>query len=397
MSTPPARASARAAAAARIAVALIFFANGFAFASWVPHIPSVQARLGLSPSLLGLALFGAAVGGLIAMPLTGALIGRWGSRPITLLGSLLFLVLVALPVRAPSLPQLILALVAFGAANGVMDVAMNAQGVFVEQRLGRPIMSSLHALFSLGSLAGAGLSVVALKAGLTPPAHVALSAGFGLLLIAGAARWLMPTSLEGAGSSGPSFVLPRGPLLLLGVMTFLILLTEGAMADWSAVYLRHSLSVSPELAGAGYAMFSVTMAAGRLAGDRLVTAFGPAPLLRLGGLLAATGLGTALALHQPLAALVGFGCMGLGLSNIIPLLFSAAGRTPGVSPSMAVAAVSTTGYGGFLAGPPLIGLVADWVGLPLALGLLAAFALLVAAGATIVRPQAAAESPHAAA
>ncbi len=371
--------------AGRIALSLIFFVNGFAFASWVPHIPTVQTRLGLDTGRLGLALLGAAVGALVAMPLTGALLVRWESHRVTLLSSLLFCALVGLPVHASGLASLTLALVAFGAANGAMDVAMNAQGVLVERRMGRPILSSLHAMFSLGGLAGAGGSVLALGAGLTPETHMALAAGLGLLVVGGTARWLLPVRSEEA--AGPTFVLPRGPLLLLGGMTFLILLTEGAMADWSAVYLRHSLGADSNVAGAGYAVFSLAMAAGRLTGDRLVVAFGPEPLVRLGGLLAAGGLGVALVLHHPLAAVLGFGCVGLGLSNIIPLLFSASGRIPGIASGLAIASVSTAGYGGFLAGPPLVGFLAAHTGLPPALGLLALFMALVALGAALVRPR----------
>jgi MFS family permease len=385
METPP-RHEERAVRAGRLAIAAIFFVNGFAFASWVPHIPTVQTRLGLDAGQLGLALLGVAVGALLAMPLAGVLAGRWGSHRVTLLGSLLFCGLVALPVHAPTLPGLVLSLVAFGAANGAMDVAMNAQGVFVERRMGRPILSSLHALFSLGGLAGAGGSMLALAAGLTPSVHMALAAGLGLAVVGGAARWLLPAPAERT-AAGPGFVLPRGPLLLLGGMAFLILLTEGAVADWSAVYLRHAVGADSHLAGAGYAFFSLAMAGGRLTGDRLVTALGPVPLLRGGSLLAAGGLGAALVLHHPLAAVLGFGCVGLGLANVIPVLFSSAGRTPGTAPGLAIAAVSTMGYGGLLAGPPLVGLVADHLGLPLALGLLVLCMALVAAGAALARPR----------
>jgi fucose permease len=165
------------------------------------------------------------------------------------------------------------------------------------------------------------------------------------------------------------------------MMAFLILMTEGAMADWSAVYLRQSLRAEAALAGAGYAVFSMAMATGRLTGDRLVRSFGPATLLRVGGSVSACAMGIALLLHSPLAAMIGFGCVGLGLSNMIPITFSAAGRTPGVAPGTAIAAVSTTGYGGFLAGPPLLGFVANLSGLPCAMGLLALFMAVIALSA----------------
>jgi fucose permease len=179
--------------------------------------------------------------------------------------------------------------------------------------------------------------------------------------------------------------LPRGSLLLLGLMGFGILMTEGAMADWTAVYLRNDLGLDAALAGAGFAVFSLAMAAGRLTGDRLVAATGPAVLVRGGATLAAFGLAGALVFHDPLAALIGFGCVGLGLANIVPILFSAAGRTPGVEPGTAIAAVTTSGYCGFLAGPPLVGFAADQIGLPAALGLLVGFMVLAALAGGVVR------------
>lgn len=368
----------------RAAIATIFFVNGFAFASWVPHIPAVQARLEIGADVLGLALLAVALGGLVAMPVTGGVLARWGSKRVTLVSSGLFCVLVALPVAAPSLALLALSLLAFGAANGAMDVAMNAHGVALERRLGRPVLSSLHALFSIGGLVGASGSVLALASGSTPAAHMIGAAALGLLLVGLASRRLDPFPAESAGS-GRSFVLPRGPLLVLGGMGFLVLLAEGAIADWSAVYLRSALAMDPELVGVGFAAFSMAMAAGRLSGDFLVGRWGPVAVVRAGGLLAAGGLGAALLLHDPVAGIVGFGCVGLGLSNIVPVLFSAAGRTPGIPSGTAIASMSTAGYGGFLAGPPLVGLLADRAGLPVALAFVVGFIGLVAAGARRVR------------
>jgi predicted MFS family arabinose efflux permease len=363
----------------RAAIATIFFVNGFAFASWVPHIPFVQARLALGPDLLGVALLAVALGGLITMPFTGALLARWGSDRVTLGASALFCGLVALPVRAPSLGLLALSLLAFGAANGAMDVAMNAHGVAIERRLGRPILSSLHALFSIGGLTGAGGSILALSSGWTPAGHMTAAAALALALVAIAARYL-DAPAEPA-TAGPSFVVPRGPLLVLGGMGFLVLFTEGAIADWSAVYLRNVVAADPALVGAGFAVFSLAMAIGRLMGDSLVRRWSPVTVLRAGGLLAAAGLATAVLLRDPLAAIIGFGGVGLGLSNVVPVLFSAAGRTPGIPSGTAIASMSTAGYGGFLAGPPVLGFVAQGAGLPLALGLLVIFMVTVSVGA----------------
>ncbi len=370
---------------ARAAVSTVFFINGFVFASWVPHIPTVQSRLGLSTSLLGLALLGVAAGALVAMPVTGALVSRWGSRFVTLVSALLLCALVVLPVRALDFPSLLLALVALGAANGSMDVAMNAHAVAVERRVGRTIMSSFHGLFSLGGQVGAGGSMLLLSRGMSPEAHMLGVAALGGAGVIACARFLLPASADGSGAAH-AFALPRGPLLVFGAAAFVVMMVEGAMADWSAVYLRQSLAAEAGLAGAGYAGFSLAMAIGRLTGDRLVSGLGPRVLLGAGALLAAGGLGAALLLHHPVAAIVGFGCVGLGLSNLVPVLFSAAGRVSAIPAAVGIAAVSTTGYGGFLVGPPLVGLLADWTRLPVALGLLVVLLGLIAAGARRVFP-----------
>lgn len=382
-SSTPSDPSAR---AARIAVSVIFFINGFGFASWVPHIPTVQTRLGLSPSHLGLALLAMAAGALASMPLSGAMVARFGSRAMTMGGSVLFCALVALPVRATDFVLLVASLLVLGAANGTMDVSMNAHAVAVEKRLGRPVMSSFHALYSLGGLAGSGSSILWLSLGLTPPVHMTGVAVLCLVSVLGASRFLLAEVPEEQGATGQAFMLPRGPVLTLGLLTFMVMMVEGGMADWSAVYLRQSLGAEVGLAGAGYAVFSLAMATGRLTGDWLTQGLGPATLLRVGGALATCGLGGALLLHHPVAALVGFGCVGLGLSNLVPVLFSAAGRMPGLSPGVGIAAVSTTGYGGFLVGPPLVGFLAEQTGLPLALGLFVLFLALVALNGARVRP-----------
>ena len=357
------------AAQARIAVAAIFLVNGTAFASWVPHIPTVQQKLGLSPGVLGLALLSIAVGSLVSMPVAGWLAARYGSRIVALSAGMLYCVVIPLPLLAPSL-TLVIALALFGVFNGAMDVSMNAHGVAVERQIGSPIMSSLHAMFSIGGILGAGAAVLLLPLGVTPIVHVGVTALLGLALMLATALFLLPHAAD-SGVGGPHFVLPRGRLLVLGAMGFFILMTEGAMGDWTAVYLRLDLGAGAGLAGAGFAVFSAAMAIGRLTGDRLVAAFGPVVMVGWGALLAAFGLGGALLLHDPAAAILGFGLVGLGLANVVPILFSAAGRTPGIAPGAAIAAVTTAGYSGFLAGPPMVGFAAEWIGLPGALGLLA--------------------------
>jgi MFS family permease len=356
----------RALRSSRLAVAGVFFLNGFGFASWVVRIPTVQEKLALSEGPLGVVLLGGVAGSLLAMPFAGWLVSRVGSRPVVATSA--FLTSLALPLLAfaPNMPLLVLAFVLLGITVGALDVSMNAQAVAVEKGYGRPIMSSFHAAFSLGGLAGAasGGSVASLGVGIAP--HLLGVAVLTAVATFPAYRALLPASTHVAGE-GPAFARPTRALAGLGVIAFCVLLGEGAMADWSAVYLSGTLETGPGFAAAGYAAFSLTMAAGRLIGDRLVQRLGPVTLVRSGGALAALGLGLSLAVGQPAVALVGFACAGAGFSIVFPVALSAAGRAKGVAPGPAIAAVSTAGYSGFLVGPPAIGFLAEAVGLGTAL------------------------------
>lgn len=368
---------------ARWAVAAVFLANGAAIGSWAPHIPLLKERLGLSPGLLGLALLAMAAGALIAMPLAGIVIARRGSAPVASVAGLLFCALLPLPVLAPGLTSLSLALVLFGAANGAMDVAMNAHGVAVERRLGRPVMSSFHAMYSLGGLVGAaagGALLIVMPAAIHAMATAVLLVA--VMVLAG--RHLLPGAAD-TGLSGSTFALPGRGTLALGLLAFLAYMSEGAILDWSAVYIRESLNAGTTLAAAGFAAFSATMALGRFFGDGLRARFGSSGLARASALLAAGGLGLGLVMTDPLAVVAGFACAGLGLSNIVPILFGAAGRARGQTPATAIAAVATLGYTGLLAGPALIGFVAEWTTLGLALGLLVLACAIIALSARAVR------------
>ena len=365
---------------ARLGVAAIFFLNGFGFASWVVRIPAVQEKLALSEGPLGIALLGAAVGLLISTPLAGWLVARLGSRPVVGVTALL-VSLVLLPLAlAPTLPLLVLANVAGGATAGALDVSMNAQAVEVEKRYARPIMSSFHAAFSFGGLAGAASGGLVASFGVGVLPHLAGVAALSAVAALAAYRLLLPVSTDASGSgeyASPAFARPTRGLLGLGVISFCVLLGEGAMADWSAVYLRGTLETGPGLAAAGYAAFSLTMAAGRLAGDRLTARLGSTRLVRAGAAVAAGGLGLALATGHPLITLFGFACVGAGFSIVFPIALSAAGRTTGTSAGPAIAAVSTAGYFGFLVGPPAIGFVAEVFGLGTALFIVVILSALI--------------------
>ncbi|MGH6895867.1 MAG: MFS transporter [Geminicoccaceae bacterium] len=363
---------------ARAGVAAVFFLNGFGYGGWVPRIAEIQAKLGASDGQLGLALFMAAVGALIAMPLAGAAAHRYGSRAVTAVTVALFGLSLPGLALAPDLIGLGLALLAAGAAGGALDVSMNAQGVAVEKRYWRPIMSSLHGMFSLGAMAGAGATglIAVLDVPLLP--HFAAIAG--LILVVGviACRPMLPAATEGA-AEGPGFARPSLGLLLPGIVALAALLSEGAMADWSAVYLSASLHAGTTMAAVAFAAFSMMMAAGRFSGDRLVARLGGDLVVRAGGALAAFGLGLTLVIGNAMVAVIGFGLVGAGLSCVFPVVLSAAARTPDLPPSAAIAAVCTVGYFGFLIGPPAIGGLAEVIGLPGALGLVVLLCTVIAA------------------
>ena len=389
--------------AARAAAALLFFMNGALFASWVSRIPAIQAARGLSHETLGFALFGVALGALVAMPLAGWGVTRWGSHRISQGTALGFCVSLPWLAVAPNAWWLGVALFGFGALHGALDVAMNAQAVAIEGRYGRPIMSSFHALWSLGGLTGSALGGVVAAGQIGPWMHFCVAA---LVLGGGTLLWAWPRLLDageveawansknqgpnskrsaGASKTTGLFWPPR-VLLALGAVAFCIMLGEGAMADWSAIFLRDNTGASEGLAAAGYAAFSIAMAGARFGGDALATRFGAVALVRAGSLLAAAGLTVALLGGRPMLALAGFAAVGAGFATIVPQVFSAAGRAAGVAPGPALAITTTVGYAGFLIGPPLIGFAAQHLGLRTALGLVVVMCAVAVALAPNVDP-----------
>lgn len=365
---------------ARWAIATVFFVNGLVIASWVPHIPAIKGRHALGDGEPGLVLLAMAAGSVLSLPAAGWLVGRLGSRAMTATAGVALCLALPMPVLSGSVALLSLSLALLGASNGVLDVSMNAHALSVERLYRHAIMSSFHAFFSLGGAVGATLAGVAMWLGIGDTAHVWGAAGISVVAVIAALRWLLPAGAE-ADRPAVVFGWPTRAVLFLGLLAFAGLLAEGAMADWSAVYLHDSLAASPAVAATGFAAFSLAMTAGRLAGDRIVGRLGAGPALRASGALAGAGLGAALLIDAPSAAIVGFALVGLGISNIIPVLFSSAGRVGEVAAGSALAAVATPGYLGFLSGPPLIGLAAEHVSLRAALGIVCAACALVAVGA----------------
>jgi HAD superfamily hydrolase (TIGR01509 family) len=352
----------------RIAITFVFFADGLLVGSWAARVPAVQRQADLTTSELGLALFAMSVGALLSMPVAGWFSERVGSRLVTIAGLVGGAAALVLASFAEGLGELAGALFAFGAGFGALNVAANAQALRLERQRGRSILSSFHAAFSTGGLVGAGLGAVAAGASIGPTAH------FGVLALTVAAATfigvrplLLPDTRD--VSRGPIVVRPPRALVVLGLLAFFTLLAEGAAVDWSASYLSHSLGATAAVAALGYTGFSLAMAASRLVGDRLNGTLGPAALARAGGLLAATGMTLALVVGSIPAGLAGFAAMGAGLGVVVPVLFRTAGSLPGVPAGLGLAAVSTIGWLGFLAGPPTIGLAAGGVGLRAALAI----------------------------
>jgi HAD superfamily hydrolase (TIGR01509 family) len=362
---------------ARVAITLLFLADGLLIGSWASRIPAVQRQTDLASSELGLALFAMSLGAVVAMPLAGWVGERVGSRPVAIVALVAMTVSLFLASLAAGLGALAAALLIFGASFGALNVAANAQGLALERRYERSILSSFHAAFSGGGLAGAGIGALVAGAGIEPRTHFgALGAALApTALVAG--RRLLATKADG-GARAPILVRPPRALLLLGAAAFFTLLAEGAAADWSAVYLSRSLGATAAVAALAYTGFSVAMATSRTVGDRLNDTLGPAALARGGGLLAAGGIALALVSGSSPAALVGFAAMGAGLGVVVPVLFRAAGSRPGVPAGVGIAAVSTLGWFGFLVGPAAIGSAAGIVGLRAALGIVVVATAMVA-------------------
>ena len=365
----------------RVSVSLIFLIHGLIIATWASRIPAFQARLHLSPAVLGRSLMMAAIGSVLAMPAAGWLIHKLGSLSIVIGSTLGFALALPLIAESNTVLTLSVALLFYGAMAGSMDVAMNTHAVMLEKLYQRHIMSSFHALFSLGGMAGAALGGFVASRAVPAGLHFWVS-GIALAGVSTFAFWWLPLpsapEVAGKVASGGGAITWSVTLGALALLAFSIMLVEGAIADWSAIYLRTSVLTGPGLAALGYAVFSGAMAAGRLTGDYLTGKLGRAHLVCYGALLAAAGLVCVVLFGNAGAALLGFACAGAGLATIIPNTFAAAGNIEGSAPGPSLAVVTTAGYVGFLAGPPLIGYVAQLSTLRAALWILVVLSALSA-------------------
>ncbi len=363
-----------------------FLVHGLIVSTWVSRIAGMKGALHLGDGTLGLSLLGAAIGSVTAIPISGALVTRYGSRRIALgtaVGFCLSLVPLAL---SNSLTLLVPALVFYGMMAGANDVAMNALAVGTERLLGTPTISRFHAMFSLGGILGASVGAAAAARGVSLTAQLLAGAAVTLIIVAVVSRLVVETRTETTHAHAR---LRRVPLALvaLSAIGFCIFLSEGAIADWTAVYLKQVLHAGAGMVPVGYAVFSATMALFRFIGDAITLRIGRAWTIRAGGSIAALGLAVVVAAHTPYAALAGFAMAGAGFSSIIPLVFAAGGRIPGVGEGAGVATVSGLGYLGFLVGPPAIGFISEASSLRAGLGLLVVLSVLAVALVGVVQRQ----------
>lgn len=371
----------------RSAVTAVFTVLGAAEGTWAARIPAIRAGLHLSPGLLGLALLGPALGCVLAMPATGAILASVAPRRMVRVGLLAVAGFLPLTTVATSAWQLFLILTGWGAGIGMVDVAMNTEAAAVQDQLGRRVMSVFHGAYSVGGLVGAGLGAIAAAAGVTARTSFVIAAiVMAVVGLAGAQAFAARPAPHVTDQPGRRSRWPKWSwaLVALGAMSFASFLGEGSASNWSAVYLHSSLGASPALAALGFTVFAAAMAVGRLSGDRLTNRFGPVRLVRASAALAAAGFGGALLVGHVWSGLAGYALLGGGLSVVVPLAFTAAAGLGRPGPNLAM--VTSCGYLGSMAGPPMIGGLAELTGLPAALGVVAILTAAIVLVAGSLRP-----------
>ena len=357
-------------------VALFFFVSGFGFATWASRIPTIQQQLHLNKEQLGAVLFALPVGLMGTLPVTGVLLSRFDSRRIMMIGAVLFNIMLCAIGFATHVWQLVLALFFFGVSRNLMNISVNAQSIGVQALYGRSIIARFHGIWSLAGMAAAGLGAGMVSFSISTAWH------FGIvgLLLTGLCVYAFPGSLRqqpAARERRPWFALPDRSLAKFGLISFASMACEGAMFDWSGIYFREAVHASRNVATLGFVVYMIAVTLGRLTGDRLANRFGIRTMLTYSGALIGAGLLMATFLPYVPTAGLGFILTGFGVSCVIPMIFSMAGRSAGMSSGSAIAAVSTVGYLGFLIVPPVVGYIAQHAGLPGAFGMLAAFGLSI--------------------
>jgi MFS family permease len=366
----------------RMSTRIAFLIAGLLMSAWAPLVPLVKARAGLDDGGLGLLLLGLGGGSLVAMPFAGYLTAHYGCRPVVIWATIVLCAALALLSTLVWLPGLVIAVIIFGASMGMLDCAMNIQSVIVEKNSGQALQSGFHGLYSVGGILGAGTMTALLTLGL----HPLIAALCIVATVLGALYKAAPAFLTyGTERGGPMFAVPRGIVLFLGALCFIVFLTEGAILDWSAVFLVSSRGLEPSIAGLGYASFAAAMTVGRLTGDAIVSKLGGVRVVALGGLCAAAGMIVSLGIDGWAASLIGYALVGAGCSNIVPVLFTAVGRQQRMPQAVAIPAVISMGYAGILIGPVFIGAVAHLSTLSFALGCVIVLLVFVSATARLLR------------
>ncbi|WP_343632242.1 MFS transporter [Roseateles sp.] len=362
------------------ALRIQFFVAGALFATWGVHVPTVKAHYGIGEQALAIAMLASGVGALIALSQAGRVIARFGPRLVAGAMGLCCAGAVSLLLTPGVYLGLVLILALFGATASLFDVAINAEATEIEHLSARPLMSGFHAMFSLGGMIGAGVGSALPLLGWTPATHLLVALGVAVLMVLGACAAML--KMRAGSEEKQPMSLPRGVLALIGTLAALGLIAEGAMYDWSVLFMKQERGSTASVSALGYASFSLAMALGRFGGDWVRARVAPIPLMTASGLLAAVGMALALLVPFEQAGLLGFALVGLGLSNVVPVLFSAAAKVPGVSAAHGIAAVSSLGYLGMMAGPPLIGMVAEHSSLTWGLASVVVFALFMALSAS---------------
>lgn len=372
-----------------LAVGLVFSSDSLLFGSWVSHIPFVKQKLGLSEAELGLVLFALPAGLLVMNPLSGRIIARLGEAGACFWSAVGLAVAMCIPINAPNTAWVVVGLFLAGLAGALINVAMNTAATNLERTQGIVIMSSCHGMWSLGGLLGSGIAGAVIALHVPPATHVMVMAGVVLIL-----TFLIRPLLAGIPSSsrtesgeraGSSFVMPNRNLLLMILIGLALAMGEGAAFDWSAVYLRETLGARAQVAALGFAAFSLTMTAFRFTGDAIIPKIGGKRWLQIGGIVAALGLVVAIVLPYPLTGLLGFAILGAGCSLGAPVLYAAALRVPGIPPAAGLATFATFSFIGFLAGPPVVGFIAEEFGLAAGLGFVAVTLFISAGLARLVK------------
>ncbi|AWT10180.1 MFS transporter [Stutzerimonas frequens] len=344
-----------------------FFMAGFGLSVWAPLVPYVRERIEMTDAVFGLLLLCIGIGSLTWMPISGVLVARWGIRPVQLCSVALLALALAGMALTESIWWLGLALFCFGGSLGVIDVIMNIQAVLVETAVGRRLMSNFHGMYSLGAITGALVLTGLLSLGLAPEAGSFMMIGVIVAANLAIARGYLPNRAPGGGLA---FVRPTGLVMLVGLMCFVVYLAEGAVLDWSALYLTGEKGLEVARGGLGYAAFALMVTIARFAGAPLVNSLGTARVIAFGGMLAAFGIGLSLTAEHWALALVGYGLCGLGCANVSPVLISSLSRQDGMPVQLAVTVATTIGFAGVLAGPAMMGMVAHFSSLGMAFALL---------------------------